>query len=317
MNLPPLLAELFLRRTMHDRFPAYLQVDRAGQLLLAEGCLDHYGLDGLERGASLPDEIAFLAGVLPVQQGGSVLPRIQLPSGSYADIHLFEGQSSDWVLLLDCTAEARSQAEIQQRANELKLLRSELSKGNDASYLTSVKVGHQVVSVMAAQLPGAILSSDQAVRYLRTVLDPIDDYGGVLLGLGGAAGYAAFGPLPSTAPPGRQAVSAALALLEASARWRKNASVAQPMVPAPSIGIATGECWVARATGLPGQTLVVTGRAHDLALKLYRGSNPGQIRVDARTAEQAANLGHRFLPEGPSTASALDEVRCLTFSGEP
>ena len=109
--------------TLETRSPAYLQTDSKGRLRGWGGKLSTYGISSLRKGVPLGTQAHFLEGLLPLEESPLCLPCIETASGVFADIHLFPAEQGTWVLLLDTTAEEAQRRLLQQKANDLSLLR--------------------------------------------------------------------------------------------------------------------------------------------------------------------------------------------------
>ena len=111
-----------------DRPLAYLLVGKDGTLIDCGGALSAFGLGKLETGGRFGEALFFLEGFLPLEGEAVCLPRVKTGSGGAADIHVFSGDEGDWVLLLDAAQEEARDRVLQQRTNELGLLRRKLAK---------------------------------------------------------------------------------------------------------------------------------------------------------------------------------------------
>jgi len=109
-------------------FPAYLHIDVNGMLLDAGGYCERYGLDGLQIGESAADQVDFLIGMLPLNGSRFTLERLLIHEYHMADVHFLSDDSGEWIILLDVTEVAAKDAEVQQQANELRLLEERQKK---------------------------------------------------------------------------------------------------------------------------------------------------------------------------------------------
>ncbi len=124
-EIPPPVAEFGRFLALRNRSPAYLLVDDDGLLVEHGGELQGYGFNALERGQKADAQLVFLTGLLPPVPSPFFLPNLEIASGVHVDLHIFAGEESHWVLLLDATSEARRQQQLSQAQNELRLLREE------------------------------------------------------------------------------------------------------------------------------------------------------------------------------------------------
>lgn len=111
-----------------NRSLAYVLVGEDGALIESGGALSAYGLENVQTGERLAKELFFLEGLLPLEGDPVFLPRVKTESGLSADIHIVSGEEGDWILLLDATLDEARERLLQQRTNELGLLRRRLSK---------------------------------------------------------------------------------------------------------------------------------------------------------------------------------------------
>ncbi len=128
MYIPDAVLRFLQHFLIEARSPACLQVSRDGCLLSATGELERYGLSAVEDGKTAAREIPLLEGLLPLQDREILLPCVQTPSGCYADIFLIGGTHADWVVLLESEAQYDRQLLLQQKTNELNLLRQQHKK---------------------------------------------------------------------------------------------------------------------------------------------------------------------------------------------
>ncbi|MFN0086862.1 MAG: sensor histidine kinase [Blastocatellia bacterium] len=103
------------------RQPAYLLSDEEGRLIAWGGRTESYGLDHLEPGAPVTEQVYFLEGLLPLKDGDFSLPFVHTDSNRPAELHLFSTPEGDCALLLDATVEEQQQRTMQQKGNELNL----------------------------------------------------------------------------------------------------------------------------------------------------------------------------------------------------
>ncbi|MCI0606312.1 hypothetical protein L0156_25275 [bacterium] len=126
-NFPDPVISFLRRLLLEKRDPAYLVLDREGRLLDSGGKLDLYGLQGLKTGEFLSEQMHFLQGMLPFESGEVSLPFIEMTRDTYADIHLFQNGDFHYVLLVDVTSAGVQQSILQQKANDLNLLKNQRS----------------------------------------------------------------------------------------------------------------------------------------------------------------------------------------------
>lgn len=129
-QMPRIISDYLHEAAISSRRPAYLQIDRAGRLMHTEGDLPLYGLAGLIAGQSVEDQVDLLVGMFPLDRRPLVIASVALGPAVYADVHLIPAPDSDWVLFLDVTEQAAGRQLLQQRSNELSLMRQKLDRQN-------------------------------------------------------------------------------------------------------------------------------------------------------------------------------------------
>jgi hypothetical protein len=107
---------------------SYLVADTQGHLTAWGGDLARYELSDLQRDERLEERVVFLAGLLPLDESPLHLSCVQTTTDMFADIHILHVDDADWVLLLDVTRDGNKQQRLQQKANDLHLMRHKLSK---------------------------------------------------------------------------------------------------------------------------------------------------------------------------------------------
>ena len=133
LKLPGLIQEQFFDAQWIERSPAYLIIDKNGDLLDWGGNTELYGIEPLRQGERAGTQVYFLQGFIPVRGNPVFLRFVKTGSGASADIYFFSGQTHDCVLMLNATAEETAQAAVQQKANEGSLLREKQKVGANMS----------------------------------------------------------------------------------------------------------------------------------------------------------------------------------------
>ncbi len=135
--------------------PAYLLVGKNGRLLRSGGHLDRYGIARLDRDRSVDSQLDYLVGLIPLDEGSTLLRQVALRAGQSVDVHLVAGRAGDWIVLLDTTREAAQQMMIQQVGNELALLQTRFARAAGAS-TNPPSSTDEVDRVLRAQLPSIL-----------------------------------------------------------------------------------------------------------------------------------------------------------------
>jgi len=103
-------------------------VGKDGRLINWGGNLSAYGIKSLKKGEPIWKQVFFLDGLLPLDDAPLFLECVKAGCGLSADIHIFPGDEGNWILFLDATLEETRRRLLQQKTNELSLLRRKLSK---------------------------------------------------------------------------------------------------------------------------------------------------------------------------------------------
>ncbi len=121
VDFPSPIRAYFDRHLIGQRYPAYLEIDADESLRGWGGALQYYGIERLELGQDVVDQIPFLMGMLPVDESGFILPWMEMGSGRYADVHLLSAKGGTSIVLLDATFEATQHRVMQQKINDINL----------------------------------------------------------------------------------------------------------------------------------------------------------------------------------------------------
>lgn len=129
-DLPTALVHYVHGLAIDRRSAAYLLVGRDRSVVDSGGDLETYGLGELRAGESARDRFGFLEAILGLDAGPLTVPWVQVTPGRFADVHVVPSEEGNWVLLLDATEAAGLHQVIQQKGNELSLLRDRLEQRN-------------------------------------------------------------------------------------------------------------------------------------------------------------------------------------------
>ncbi len=174
VDLPDPVAEYLETAVVATRLPAWLHVARDGRLVDSGGPLGVYGIGSMADGDRVAVAVPVLEGLLPLD-GPIALPCVAMGSGLPADIHLIPGTDSDWVLLLDASTEAILRGLVQQRSNDLTLL-----KARHAALDQGPPAMRDIPSTLAAVLgalvieevgPGELVAIGRPPQWLERFVD--------------------------------------------------------------------------------------------------------------------------------------------------
>lgn len=131
-DIPASISARLDTQVIEERRPAYICIDSEARIVRVLGDAALYGLDGAKSGDAIEDVAPYLAGLFPVPDGAMSLECVEPAPGVYCDAHLVAGEGGEsWALLLDCTEATEIRRALQQRGNELALLKEKLEKQND------------------------------------------------------------------------------------------------------------------------------------------------------------------------------------------
>lgn len=290
---------------IRDTLPAYLQVRRdGGRLISWGGNVSNYGISDLQIGKPIGEQLCFMAGLLPVGQSPFYLSCVKTEFGQPADIHIFSGDKCDWILLMDAGQEEVRNALLQQKTNDLSLLRKimfddwsptevdDTIQGIDRKrFCLPEGVSFREVSVLRANIRSSDLdiekeSSEDVFKnfekHLKIIKLPIIDAGGILMSIFGTVITALFGVLPAVTRPADQAVSAAIRMVGAVNDMNKVYRKRSKEIFEIGVGIATGSV-VLGFRGGATRSFNAVGYPVEEVVKLGCQANPFEIVIDQNT----------------------------------
>ncbi len=318
LTLPTTVAQHLGAATTEQRSPALLKVTPDGKLLSWDGDLQQYGLEQLHPLEPIVNQLFFLDGIFPLQQTRDTLPCLQTSDGLAIDVHLFREAEHSWVLLLDASDQTEKITRLQQKGNDLSLLRHQYSKllhrflqqsltgENNHKGLLHHQPGDRTVQeqdisvllikICETQSPGTGLRGKtdvQATEILQAfnaclsiITQIVVDEGGVLNHIFGETAVALFGLLPSQQTAADQAVYAARRMIQ---KFQKSTQD-MPPVPTPNlglgIGITTGTAASAVVRTQQYSALNAVGNNVHRAMQLTDILQAHQILIDEATLAQ-------------------------------
>jgi class 3 adenylate cyclase len=296
--------------------PAYLFIAKDGRLLEWGGSLEVYDIINLEKGQKIETKLFFLQGLLPLDSVPCFLQCIEMQDNIYADIHIFSGNQGDWVLLLDATLNQVRQSVIQQKGNELSLVREKQSKilaqylGKDVAeslaqgvFTLEQKAERSEVSILFADIRGFTSYSEKQPPeevfktlnlYLPAMIQPVLDQAGMVDKLIGDAVMGIFGVLPAKDSSPKHAIMAALQMIEAVNNVSKMRQTDQEITLKIGIGIASGPVALGILGSKDRRTFTAIGHHVNLAARMESQARPGEILIDENTFAKLGNMQPSF-----------------------
>ncbi len=314
-DLPPIIREYLCRRALAHRQPVYLYLDQTGNIRDGGGHLAHYDLDPLAVGQPVSAVLDFMEGLLPLEDDACHLGCLQPQADLCIDAHIIPDVKAYWLLLLDTREEERERRAMQQKANELVLVREAQARlltaglSPAAAELPVVTFDPQGdrkrVSVLAADFrlaagavsgtpPAALL--DQLARMRRRVAAGLHAGAGLLHAHTSSTVTALFGLVPARADSSEQALSAALSLQQDLSPGRRLNGAATSSILPPAIGVTTGTAVIGVEAGADAGRLHAVGPPLQAASRLMRAAQPGQVLTDASSFKASGDLHVQFEP---------------------
>ncbi len=316
---------------IEKRSPVYLHTSEDGLLIEWGGNIEAYGIKALHRNQPVGQQIFFLNDFLPLNHGSIFFPSVKPGVQISTDIHIFHTGKGDWTLLLDATEEELRQKRLQQKSNELRLLRKELERMLEAVNrdANQEKTGISLpgmfremgefrdVAVLFADICqftaySEIESPEVMLKTLNHFLDAmirtIGDGAGFLDKIIGDAVMGIFGLMPTTDASADLAVKASVKMQENIAELNTlRRSTDLPCFDI-SIGIASGPVAMGRIGAPNRKTISAIGRPVNIAASLQKQARPREILIDAVTFQNIRENRSRF----SETIKSEDTYKSLT-----
>lgn len=303
MDYPGSITGYLLKRFARNLRPAYFTLDDDGTILEWGGELDQYRIPTPLKGTPIGDLLNFTEGLLPMVGDEMFLECVELSAGSIADVHFFRNDNQLWLLLLDAGKKTQHRRILQQKANELALLRDAharildqyLGKGVAERLLrTSPQTGAQrrMLSILFADIRGFTAFGEHRSpaeafemlnTYLNVMIRPVLDGGGIVDKIVGDAIMAVFGILPSTSTAPCLAVAAAGEILKHADSVAADRQQSGQSALGVGVGIATGPVIFGVLGSKDRRTLSVTGHPVNLAARLESQASSGETLIDETT----------------------------------
>ena len=155
VDLPDFVAQYLETAVVATRLPAWLHIARDGALVDCGGPLGVYGIEVMAPGDRVAQIVPFLEGLLPLDDA-LTLPCVSMGTGFPADVHFIPSTDGDWVLLLDASSDAILRGLVQQRSNDLNLL-----KARHAALDVRAPAMRDVPSTLAAVLGALVIEEER------------------------------------------------------------------------------------------------------------------------------------------------------------
>lgn len=318
-QVPPPIETYLSQMASQSRSLAYCKVTLKGHLLSWGGALTAHGLQALKKGSSICDYMGYLEGFFPLKETSEILPCIQTEQGLTVDIHLFISDTNTplstltegWIVLLDTTAETKQQQRLQQKGNDLSLLRHQYAKLLNqclkqplprAAITGQFSETAQEVSVLLLKIcdltnyshhktPSATLK--KLNTYLSIITQVIVEEGGVINHILGETAVAFFGLLPAQQSAAQQAVDTAQRLIK-KFHMLTTDETSSTIELGIGVGITTGEAATGVVNSQGHQTVTAVGNHIQRAMQLSSFITPESIVLDLNTFLTSGHFQHQF-----------------------
>ena len=320
---PRIVLDYLAALVLETRSPAYIRVDGLGGILGWGGDTPAYRLPSLAEGEPVGLVLSAVDGLIPHTGEPIRLPAVELNSGQFVDVHVFSGDDHTWILLTDATLETMQQAMLQQRLNEVNLIRGWHARAAD-DQITRSEAGELInelpafteegerPEVAALQLRFSLplharpeLASDDLEplgRALRAATEAVTHESGYVTSMTQSSLTALVGVLPTGTNPQTHAIRAARGVVDAI----HQASGKKDDVRTVAAGIASGFVSAGLVSVAGNRVFVAVGPCLDAAVNLAREAGEGRLLVDVATLTVAGDAGAGFKSSGEAYALDLN-----------
>lgn len=332
---PSQILKYLLKRTLRDHSVAYLRLLPDLTLQQSGGWTAHYGLDAIDTRRPLQEQLPMLVGLMPMEQERLILPAVETAAGIPADIHLIRDEGGYWVVFLDARPETDIRKQMQQKSNELSLLREKHDKILD-QYLgklvvTSLEQGwlkikeegeRREVTILFADIRDFTSFSEKNPpgrvffvlnRYLDAMIRPVIQEGGYIDNIIGDSIMAIFGIFPTILSPQSHAVIAARDMIEGLARLNQSTQFAGHSHLQVSVGIATGPVAVGILGSKERRTFSAIGHTVNLASRLEGLARHNEIVIDKSSYNRIGDYRNYFARSTYSFKGINDPVQIYSW----
>jgi class 3 adenylate cyclase len=303
VDYPPPINAYLLNRAARHLHLAYFLLDAQGRIIRWGGDVDHYRMGVPRKGLLISDLLVLTEGIFPLGGVEMILECVEMHADLMVDAHLFEADGRPWLLLLDASEKAENRRLLQQKANELTLLRDtharildqhlgkgmaerllniDFQKGGDRRELSVLFADIRGFSTYCEHRPPSQVV-EMLNAYLTAMIRPVLDGGGIVDKIIGDAVMAVFGILPSGLTAAGLAFAVAREILKASDAVAADRKAAGRHALGVGVGIATGSVVMGVLGSKDRRALSVTGHSVNLAARLENCALSREILMDERT----------------------------------
>lgn len=314
LSLPDTVFNFLYTFTLENRSPAYLLVMKDGRLSSWGGNLTLYGLTDLQQGEYVEQQILFLIGLLPLNGLSVNLPCVEMESGISADVYIFSTNEGDWVILLDATLFENQRSLVQQKGNDLSLLRHKQARilnqqfshytSKEPDFLHFVERGERRdVTILVAKICGfnTYIDNNSPLEvvgilnyYISTMMQSLLDEGGMIDKIMGNGVMTVFGIIPVSQSPTYHALKAALRTIETVREIDKVELEDNYLRFDTGISITSGSVVLGVFSSHNQKKIITAGCKVDLAEQLGYQVRPREILIDENTFNQLGEMQKYF-----------------------
>ncbi len=313
-DLPPVICDYLCRRSLAHRRPAYLRLDQTGTIRDGGGHLVFHDLAPLAVGQSVSVVLDFMEGLRPLDDATCHLGCLQPQADLCIDVHIIPDRDAHWLLLLDTREEERQRRALQQKANELALVRESQARvrAPKTPAAGAVRPGvnfnprgeRREIAVLAAELRLAaeaenktapVALFERLATMQRRMVTGLHAGAGLVHSQTSSTLVAVFGLLPAHDGPSEQALSAALNLQRRFGPANGSDATAEGLLT-PAMVVTTGKAVVALEADAAAVQLQAVGPPLQAAWQLLPAALPGRIVTDGPSFRAAGVLKAHFVP---------------------
>ncbi len=323
-DLPPIICDYLCRRSLAHRRPVYLHLDRTGTIRDGGGHLADYDLAPLAVGQPVSTVLDFMEGLLPLEDDTCHLGCLQPQADVCIDAHIIPDEQAYWLLLLDTREEERQRRAMQQKANELALLREvqarlltqrasaagaelpavDFDPRGERRQIAVLAVNLRLAVERESETPPAVLL-ERLAQWQRKLAARLHAEAGLVHAQTSDTLIALFGLLPAQVGSSEQALAAALSLQRSfSSDLGGRGAAAGSLLP-PAVVVTTGMAVIGLEVAASAAHLHAVGPALQAASQLLPAAAPGRVLTDAASFQAAGGLQAHFEPL-PAARAALE-----------
>lgn len=335
LHLPEPVINYISELTVENRSLAYFLINKDGCLSCWGGKLSFYGFANLQSGNSVEQQVLFLAGLLPLSGLPIFLPCIKMESGIAADVHIFSADEGDWVLLLDASLYESQHSLVQQKGNDLSLIRQKQAKSLNQQLQQQIaetlspealnlleRGERREVTILLAKIcefnsyiennsPEIVFSTLNS--YISTIMQPLLDEGAMVDKIMGERVLGLFGVLPTTGSLPVLALKAALRIVEAVKEVGAVRRADNYLAFDTGIAIISGSLVLGVIGSQNHKTFIAAGSLINLAEQLGSLVQPGEIIIDEKTLNQIKQSQNYFSTASPLDKGIIESVRIYSY----